>query len=437
MKLARRSTRFKYFAIAYLVMLSVSLVLYAHLGKDLVRGIYENTAGILSGFITSNPPQSLEYYYNRADEYAFVVSFWLIVGLAAITCARLIARHRLSKAIAVNVILVSLMYEVFILLVMDQPGMVSKLPNGLIMHLRNVYGKNRDISPLIQSENFDPLLSYTLEPGSIHHQEREFDIVYEINSQFLRDDEQSLHGPEVVVLGDSHGMGFGVGQDKTFAQIIEHRTGKIALNAAVWSYGTVREMRLLDRLDTSDINYLIIQYCNNDYFENSSFMKNGDLRTTIESHARKVKIHEDAKGYYIGKYAAQLIRGAATRIQYGGSEVFSMLFPNKTWPEEADHTQEAKAFLNALAHAGNKRFNNTRVIVLAINPIWETDLRFTKNVDELKQSSEYPDFVRNLIVVDLAAKFTDEHFFVLDDHINARGHEFVANEILDTMGRLP
>jgi hypothetical protein len=424
--------------IVYIATLSLGLALYALVGNSLVRGIYENKAGILSGLIQANTTKPLDYFYNRADEYVFVASYWLILGLAAITCVRLIARNRLTKAIAFNAILVSLIYEVFVLLIMDRPGLISQLPNGLITHLRNVYGNNRDLLPLIQSENYDPLLSYTLEPGSIHHREREFDIIYEINSQFLRDDEPSLHSPVIIVLGDSHAMGFGVGQDKTFAQIIERRTGMKVLNAAVHSYGTVREMRLLDRLDTNGVKYLIIQYCNNDYYENSLFLKNGDLKiSSFEEHARKVDMYVDAKGYYIGKYAAQLIGRAATRIRHSGSELFFQLFPNKVWPEEIDHSREAKAFLNALAYAGNKRLNNARVIVLAVSPKWDIDPRFIENVDALKQSSKYPDFVRNLIVVRLASKLTEEHFFVLDDHINARGHDFIANEILDALERLP
>lgn len=435
MKLDQISTRFNRFAIVYIATLATGLALYALLGKGLVLRIYENTAGILSGLITSSPTKSLDYYYNRADEYVFVTSYWLIVGLVAIACVRLIARHHLLKAIAFNVILVSLMYEASMLLIMERPGMVSQLPDGLIMHLRNIYANDRDLLPLLRSENYDPLLSYTLEPGSIQHREREFDIVYEINSQFLRDDELSLQGPEIVVLGDSHGMGFGVSQDKTFAQIIERRTGKMVLNAAVYSYATVREMRLLDRLDTNSVKYLIIQYCGNDYSENRSFMKNGDLSImSFEEHARKVDKQEEFQNYYFGRFTVLLIEETATRIRYGGSVIFSNLFPNKTRREVDGHMREAKAFLNALAHAGRKRFNNARVIVLAINPIWLIDPRFIENVDVLRQSSEYPDFVRNLTVIHLASKFTEEHFFVLDDHINARGHDFVANEVLDAMG---
>ena len=83
-----------------------------------------------------------------------------------------------------------------------------------------------------------------------------------MNRLGLRDDEASLRAPAVVVLGDSYAMGWGVAQDETIAEVIERETGLRALNAGIASYGTVREMRLLDRIDTSRLRYLVIQYCN-------------------------------------------------------------------------------------------------------------------------------------------------------------------------------
>ena len=96
---------------------------------------------------------------------------------------------------------------------------------------------------------YDAELLYTLRPGRFTFSQFEFRTPYEVNSLGVRDDEASLAAPEIVVVGDSVAMGWGVEQDETFAQLIERRTSRRVLNASVSSYGTVRELRLLDRID--------------------------------------------------------------------------------------------------------------------------------------------------------------------------------------------
>jgi hypothetical protein len=115
---------------------------------------------------------------------------------------------------------------------------------------------------------WDAELGYTLRPGEFRFSNTEFSTSYRVNSLGPRDDEASLHQPEVVVLGDSFAMGWGVEQNETFAQVLERLTGLRVLNAGVSSYGTVRELRMLARVDTSATSWVVIQFCNNDFFEN-------------------------------------------------------------------------------------------------------------------------------------------------------------------------
>jgi hypothetical protein len=87
----------------------------------------------------------------------------------------------------------------------------------------------------------------------------------------LRDDEESLFSPEIVVVGDSQAMGWGVSQDLTFSSLLENALGKPILNAAISSYGTARELKILERIDLSNLKFLIIQYSDNDYRENRTY----------------------------------------------------------------------------------------------------------------------------------------------------------------------
>ena len=75
------------------------------------------------------------------------------------------------------------------------------------------------------------------------------------------------------------------------------------LNAGVSSYGTAREFRLLDRLDTSALRYLIVQYCDNDDEENTAYISGGyqlaisppeKLQQRFDEHARATRYRPGA-----------------------------------------------------------------------------------------------------------------------------------------------
>jgi len=121
---------------------------------------------------------------------------------------------------------------------------------------------------------YDPELLYTLRPGQCVFSNWEFSTEIRVNSLGVRDDEASLRTPEIIVLGDSHALGWGVDQDEVFAQRIERGSPFTVLNTGISSYATVRQMRLLDRIDTTNLKYLIVQYCDNDYRENKEFYAN-------------------------------------------------------------------------------------------------------------------------------------------------------------------
>src|SRR5690606_12788483 len=102
------------------------------------------------------------------------------------------------------------------------------------------------------------------------------------NSLGVRDDEGSLRNPAIIVLGDSHGMGWGVEHHQRFSEVIEKKLNTTVLNTSITSYGTYRETKLLNELDLSSCKLLIIQYCNNDLEENLANLAR-DQKPSIES----------------------------------------------------------------------------------------------------------------------------------------------------------
>ena len=78
----------------------------------------------------------------------------------------------------------------------------------------------------------------------------------------------------IVVLGDSHAMGWGVNDKETFSYFLQVLTKQPVYNLAVSSYGTEREIARFEKsglLENTDI--IIIQYHENDLKENLSFSK--------------------------------------------------------------------------------------------------------------------------------------------------------------------
>jgi len=153
--------------------------------------------------------------------------------------------------------------------VLSKPVILSYLPKKIHDLLSEIYIYYARCT--IQYEpscaRYDRERGYMLKPGHFIFSCREFANEYRVNRFGLRDDEQSLVAPDIIVAGDSVAMGWGVDQNQTFAEILQRKSHLNVLNAGVSSYGTVREMRMLDRLDTSHLKYLIIQYHSNDFWE--------------------------------------------------------------------------------------------------------------------------------------------------------------------------
>lgn len=130
---------------------------------------------------------------------------------------------------------------------------------------------------------------------------------YTTNSLGLRDDEESLYKPDVIVLGDSFAFGWGVEQNQTFSALLESEGLKV-LNAGVSSYGTVRELKLLERLDLSNNPTIIIQYTSNDITENEAYAYKGFRIMSRLEWEKTVMFYKFGRWYYPGKYSVLLLR---------------------------------------------------------------------------------------------------------------------------------
>jgi lysophospholipase L1-like esterase len=332
--------------------------------------------------------------------------------------------RRFVVLVLVNAIVAGVLLEGFFVGMLHAPRLVAVSPRPLQRLVQQVYRHfNR---AFIQFEpscaRYDPDVTYTLRPGGCTFGNIEFQNAYEVNRLGVRDTETALDAPEIIVLGDSHAMGWGVGQDEPFVRVLARATGRKTLDAGVSSYGTVRELTLLDRLDTSRLKVLVIQYADNDLPENLAFRKHGN-RLPIMTRAQYenvVRYYTSQRGYFPGKYAFRLFMKVSHLEE---PEPVDLRMPPATPAEEAE------LFLNAVEHASTKRLDGVQLVVLEINQQLNPPRPFIAALAEVKLRESYPEYIRRLVTVDSTTVLTMKEFYVLDDHMNARGHRAVGEAL--------
>lgn len=290
----------------------------------------------------------------------------------------------------------------------------------------NVYFNNyRSIIQLMpQCARYDPELTYMLRTGECIMANIEYSNKYSVNSAGLRDDESSLVQPEIIVLGDSYAMGWGVDGDETFAQIIEGKTGKKVLDAGVPSYGTAREVMLLQRLDLSKVRFIVIQYSANDFVENFAYVNDG-FRLRImprNEYEEECKRHVSRKRYHpflLTSVFLDRIAGLFIAHAKAGPLQNTNLLNNVT--------MEVKLFLDILSRQNLPE--GVQIVALNLSH-YSLDMHgFMEQLSVWKEQG-YPDFVRNMKLVDVTSFLNKSDYYIIDDHLNAFGQRKVADALI-------
>jgi hypothetical protein len=344
------------------------------------------------------------------------------------------ARRRLVRTAAFllfNVIVAAAIVEVMFVTVLNTPALAGAMPRNVRLLFQQVYRHfNRSI---IQFEpacsQYDPELTYVLKPGQCTFENVEFRTEFAINRVGLRDDEAALEAPDVIVLGDSHTMGWGVNQDETYSQVLARSTGLKVLNAGVSSYGTVREMRLLGRLDTSRMKTLVVQYDSTDAVENWVFRERGGTLQTLSAaqYQETVDWYVSQRGYWPGKYIYRLFT-KLSRLE--APQPHAIEIPPLSTLDEAE------LFVNALAGAGGTPLDGVKVIVFEANEQIRPPRSFLANVAVVSRRDGQPEFIRTLHALDVARVLEESDFYDLDDHMRPSGHDRIGR-VLAELVRTP
>lgn len=293
---------------------------------------------------------------------------------------------------------------------------------------RELYFVDRSMIQLLPAcARWDPDLGYTLRPGRCTFANTEYRTTLIVNSLGVRDTEEALVAPDLVVLGDSFAAGWGVEGNETFASCLAGMTGLKVLNTGVPSYGTVRELRLLRKVDRSRLSTIVWQFCNNDYIENAAYEKNGNRLETLpeREYDRWVRQHAGERRYVPGRYLV-----SALSARYRVLTRPKAADPSSPDPDDpAVRRNQVAYFLNAL-ETSPIDLSPYRIVLFEMNGRNQHAEWFLPMLREEIARAPHPEWVRRLILVDVAARLSSPDFYALDDHLTPAGQKKVAEILL-------
>lgn len=277
---------------------------------------------------------------------------------------------------------------------------------------KNTTNFNSDLS------RYDSLLTYRFRPNITgRFKNPEFDIEIKTNSLGVRDDEASLHNPSIVILGDSHGMGWGVEQEARFSEVIGNKLQTNVLNTSITSYGSFRETQLLTELDMDSCKLLIIQYCDNDLEENKANLLKAQ-KPSIDAHGFDVAERQNkiSNTYFPFK-------GIFATLRWLIGEAFNRpSAPSNAGPEvvSAPKSEHAEAFFPYLARIRTRYKGAIVVFDLGV-------YNFPIVREFQAYHAQHP--VPDVHFVNVHPLLDRRYYFTIDDHINAAGHRKIGTAL--------
>lgn len=281
---------------------------------------------------------------------------------------------------------------------------------------------------------YDTGLFYTLKPAArFNFSNIEFSNDYRTNKLGMRGEDSCLKGPEVVCIGDSYTMGWGVEEEEAFPSKLGSISGLRVANMGMASYGTARELMSLGRVDTSQMQWLVIQYCTNDQDENRGAVEHG-YRLPIssrDSYEELVRAAADSRIYFPGKYFLIIGNFFEKSCLNKIYPFFQLRWERRDWGKQQE--EQARVFLDVLSHAAID-FNKVKVIVTMMDDHKNMQGKFLQRVEQLCGQEPYKmRFGAGIKVVDMAPLLSKKDLYTLDVHFRATAHIKIAWALLNAM----
>ena len=300
--------------------------------------------------------------------------------------------------------------------------------NETLLYLQQQYYFNAPMRSLIHGNAGcflpDSDLGYKQIVGDCYFKNTEFDTVLKFNENgaVLNNHKKNKNAPNIVVVGDSHAIGWGVNYNETFSYLLSNFGYKVT-NLSMSSYGTEQEvLAAINSEDFNNVDTIIIQYCNNDLSKNK--INISDYRDTEFKYYSNVEKNEfslksklsNASKYYLKTFEL---------IGFYSLPIKSMWnFFDASQKKNIDVLENSsihKEFIINVLKKYKKELNNKNVIVFYSNGY---GVKFT----------DWDSLESNFNFIDL--NLDRSHYYVIDDHLNKSGHEYIAKKLINILSSL-
>ncbi len=253
---------------------------------------------------------------------------------------------------------------------------------------------------------------------------REYRDSFYTNSGGFRDNRDNLR-PDVICIGDSFTMGYGVEQDSTFASQLESLTNLKVLNAGMSSYGTAREALALSKIDISKVKLVVWQYCENDGPENKAFVDN---KFKYSPPSAAMFSFYQRQNYWQKKYFP--FKHFLTISKMACSALLKRR-PMAVTPNRVDVEEEAKNFLR-IVEAASANLPGTKIIVTELG-FYRPKSEFLAAVNECLKTSEFAALAQRINVIDLFPSLAPTNYYDFDLHIKTVGQTAIATRLAEVL----
>jgi len=306
-------------------------------------------------------------------------------------------------------------------------------------------------------------LIYEPKPGSECTQSNlEYKVITSFGKDGNRTDDafkKSTQPINSILIGDSHAMGWGVSDENTISAQLTKK-GFPTLNLAVSSYGTPRELHRLAQwakenpAKYTEVNNILIQYCDNDYDENKEF------QTGYSPPPNASKLAPNYESPTPNPY--HLNQGDSFVKLLQNNPQIAPVIIKKSWTAVFNQSKEIlrNSLLNTLIA---KPLINAGVINIREDShsklFWQTLANYStiltgknllifisnghglnnhETLLDLKQGlkafqQENPSISVQLLNLSSLEENKDEAYFDIDDHLTPLGHKLIANEIMASL----
>jgi hypothetical protein len=360
-------------------------------------------------FQYANRPGVTALFSNYVVPYGFVVC---LLGFGWLLGKGLGVKGWIPVAL---LILVELVYVVILHFGAGFLPEKAKL-SGWLGHFKRVALNNRSMIQFQEdAAQYDPELFYTLKPGLSNFRSFEYNTPYSVNSLGVRDDEKSLDYPEVVFLGDSFTMGWGVEEEQTFASRFEQLSGVKSLNTGVSSYGTARERFIFSRVKLDSLKAIVLQFHDTDLAENAFYLKENRLGSrTVQEFTSQVKDNRK----YMKYIPFQYLKTALLNTLVNADDGVEAALTTQGSPEYVAEFYQILSEITAqkdvpvfFTYTGSFYTDPSRVALFE---------RYAEDKG-----------IQGIYFINLGKVLDHEDYFYFDDHFNAKGHEKLAKLLVD------